>query len=44
VALQLYSADDTGNTLVRTFQSILDSLRVHGDQSHFELETPIGAP
>jgi serine/threonine-protein kinase len=44
VALQLYSADDTGNTLVRTFQSILDSLRVEGAQSHLQLETTIGAP
>jgi serine/threonine protein kinase len=28
VALHMYSADQTGNTLVQTFQQILDSLRV----------------
>lgn len=28
VALHVYSADETGNTLVQTFQSILDSLRI----------------
>ena len=28
VAVNIYSADSTGNTLVQTFQSILDSLRI----------------
>lgn len=33
IAVNMYSADSTGNTLVQTFQSILDSLRIEEDGS-----------